>query len=84
MTYEEIMSEVRRISAEVLRVPVEKAHEDAKYVEDLHVDSLFMVELAVAMEERFEITVPEEEVRAIASVRQMADFVKGKLAEAEA
>ena len=53
--------------------------EEASFKDDLDADSLDLVELVMALEERFEVTIPEEELGDITTVAQAVDVVLGKL-----
>ena len=69
-----------RVSAvEVLQVPAEKITREARLAEDLDADSLDLVELVMALEESFDITVEETELENIETVGQAFDLVYGKL-----
>ncbi len=69
----------RKCAVEVLSVDEAKVVPDAKFGDDLDADSLDLVELVMALEEEFEITVPEEELEGIETVGQAYDLVTAKL-----
>ena len=69
----------RESAVEVLQVPAEKITRDARLAEDLDADSLDLVELVMALEESFNITVEETELEDIDTVGQAFDLVYGKL-----
>ena len=73
------LSTIREVAAEVLSVEPDKVTEDARFKEDLDADSLDLVELVMALEEAFDIEVPEEELEGIETVGQAFDLVKGKI-----
>jgi acyl carrier protein len=52
---------------------------EAKFGEDLDADSLDLVELVMALEEAFDIEVPEEELEGITTIGQAYELVTGKL-----
>ena len=52
---------------------------DAKFGDDLDADSLDLVELVMALEEEFDIAVPEEELEGVETVQNAYDLVAGKL-----
>jgi acyl carrier protein len=52
---------------------------DAKFGDDLDADSLDLVELVMALEEEFDISVPEEELEGVETVQQAYDIVAGKV-----
>ena len=54
--------------------------EDARFKEDLDADSLDLVELVMGLEERFDISVPEEDLEGVATVGQAVDLVLSKVA----
>jgi acyl carrier protein len=69
----------QKCAVEVLSVDADKVVPEAKFGDDLDADSLDLVELVMALEEEFEITVPEEELEGIETVGQAYDLVAGKL-----
>ncbi len=52
---------------------------DAKFEEDLDVDSLGVVELLMALEDNFDVKIPDEEAEKITTVGEAADMVSQKL-----
>ena len=69
----------RACAVEVLQVPVEKVVPEARFGDDLDADSLDLVELVMALEEAFEITVQETELEGIETVGQAYELVTLKL-----
>ena len=80
MDRSEVLSTLREAAVEVLGVEPDAVVEEAKFNEDLDADSLDLVELVMALEERLEVTIPEEELGDIKTVGQAVDVVVGKLA----
>ena len=76
---EELFGRFRKCAVDVLSVPEDKVVPDARFAEDLEADSLDLVELVMALEEEFGITVPEEDLEGIATVGQAYDLVVAKL-----
>ena len=70
-----IYSAVQAVCAETLRLPLDRITPEARFVQDLNADSLFIVQLAIAVEDHFHITVTEEDSRQLETVREMSDFV---------
>jgi acyl carrier protein len=66
-------------AVEVLQVPGEKVTKEARFADDLDADSLDLVELVMALEESFDITVEETELENIETVGQAFDLVTSKL-----
>jgi acyl carrier protein len=69
----------RECAVEVLQVPADKITKEAKFADDLDADSLDLVELVMALEEAFEITVQETELEGIETVGQAYELVTSKL-----
>lgn len=69
----------KKCAVEVLSVDADKVTREATFGEDLDADSLDLVELVMALEEEFDVTVDEEELEGIESVGQAFDLVSSKL-----
>ena len=67
---------VKKIIAEQLSVSEEQITPEASFVEDLGADSLDTVELVMALEEEFEIDIPDEEAEKIVNVKDAVDYIK--------
>ena len=63
------------IIVEQLSVDKEKVVLGASFVDDLGADSLDLVELIMAMEEEFDVEIPDEEAEKIATVQNAIDYV---------
>jgi acyl carrier protein len=66
---------IRTIVAEQLGVKLDEITEDASILDDLGADSLDVVELVMAIEEEFDIEVPDEDVEGIRTVGDMERYV---------
>ena len=69
----------KKCAVEVLQVAPEQVTLEAKFGDDLDADSLDLVELVMALEEAFDIEVPEEELDGIVTVGQAYELVTGKI-----
>ncbi len=69
----------RDCAVEVLQVPADKVTKEARFADDLDADSLDLVELVMALEEAFDVTVEESELEDIETVGQAFDLVSAKL-----
>ena len=65
-----VEQQVKAIVAEQLGVKQEQVTNDASFVDDLGADSLDTVELVMALEEEFEIEIPDEDAEKITTVHQ--------------
>ena len=70
---------LKEAAVEVLAVDPSAVTEDARFKEDLDADSLDLVEFVMALEERFDISVPEEDLDGVDTVGQALTLVLGKL-----
>jgi acyl carrier protein len=70
---------LKEAAVEVLAVDPSAVTEEARFKEDLDADSLDLVEFVMALEERFDISVPEEDLDGIDTVGQALTLVLGKL-----
>ena len=69
----------RECAVEVLQVPADKVTREARFADDLDADSLDLVELVMALEESFDVTVEETELEDIETVGQAFELITSKL-----
>ena len=74
----EVEEKIKKIIAEQLGVEEEEVLPEAKFVDDLGADSLDTVELVMALEEEFDIEIPDEDAEKILTVGAAIDFIKEK------
>lgn len=67
---------VKKIICEQLDVPEKDVVPEASFVDDLGADSLDQVELIMAMEEDFDLSIPDEDAEKIATVQDAIDYIK--------
>ena len=70
---------IRDIIVEQLGVAPEKVNPDASFVDDLGADSLDQVELIMAIEEAFEIEIPDEDAEKMEKVKDAINYLKTHL-----
>ncbi|MEJ2588341.1 MAG: acyl carrier protein [Deltaproteobacteria bacterium] len=71
-----IEEKIKKIISEQLDVPEEDVVPGASFVDDLGADSLDQVELIMAMEEEFDVSIPDEDAEKIATVQDAINYVK--------
>jgi acyl carrier protein len=76
---EALYDRFRTCVVEVLSVEPSAVVPDAKFGDDLDADSLDLVELVMALEEEFNITVPEEDLEGVQTVGEAYNLVTSKL-----
>lgn len=72
----EVEEKIKKIISEQLGVEEDDVVPEAKFVGDLGADSLDTVELVMALEEEFDIEIPDEEAEKIQTVGAAIDFIK--------
>ena len=65
---------VMKIIEEQLGVDPERVKPESSFIDDLGADSLDIVELVMAMEEEFEIEIPDEDAEKITTVQNAVDY----------
>jgi acyl carrier protein len=75
---ESIEAKVREIVAEQLQISANEINLDSSFIDDLGADSLDIVELVMAMEDSFEMDIPDEEAEKIQTVRNAIDYIKAQ------
>jgi acyl carrier protein len=80
MSQEEISEKVKKIVSEQLSVDISEVTPEANFANDLGADSLDVVELVMALEEEFDIEIPDEAAQEIETVQAVVDFIGQKVA----
>ena len=80
MNKEDVFTTLREVAVEVLGVDADAVVEGASFKDDLDADSLDLVELVMALEERLDVTVPEEDLEDIGTVGDALTMLLDKLA----
>ena len=82
MTRDEITTGLAAILEEVAGVNPADVTEDKSFTDDLDVDSLSMVEVVVAAEEKFGVSIPDDEVKNLKTVGDAVSFIERASANA--
>ena len=80
MSSEEVFEKVKGIIVEQLGVADTAVTMEASFIDDLGADSLDIVELIVALEEEFEIEIPDADAEKVVSVQDVVDYIKDHIA----
>ncbi len=71
-----LIDDVKEVVVEQLNCNADEVKEDSKFVEDLGADSLDVVELVMALEEKFDIEIPDSDAEAIATVGDAIKYIE--------
>jgi acyl carrier protein len=74
-----IQDRVYDIIASGLKVDREKITPSARFMDDLGADSLDQVELIMALEEEFELDIPEDDAEKFKNIQQIIDYIETKI-----
>lgn len=77
MTHEDVARQVPQIIAEQLGTAAENP--DARFIEDLGADSLDVVEITMLLEERFDVTISDDEMEKCDTVGKAVELVQSKI-----
>ena len=75
MTDQEILAGLAEIVDEIAGVSADEVTPDKNFVEDLDIDSLSMVEIAVAAQDKFGVEIPDEQLKDLKTVQDVVNFV---------
>jgi acyl carrier protein len=74
-TKTDIQAELAAIVEEIAGVPAADVQPDKEFIADLDVDSLSMVEIVVAAEEKFGVRIPDDQVKNLRTVGDAVDYI---------
>jgi acyl carrier protein len=76
MTDQEIQTGLAEIVDEVAGVPADQVTPEKTFVDDLDIDSLSMVEIAVAAQDKFGVEIPDDQLKDLKTVQDVIDYVR--------
>ncbi len=79
MSQQDTFEKVKKIVAEQLEVEPNDIKPESNFANDLGADSLDTVELVMALEEEFDIEIPDEEAEKITTVQAVVDYINEKV-----
>jgi acyl carrier protein len=71
---------IRQRLSRRLRIPADAVQPSSRFVEDLAVDSLTVIELLIELEDRYDVVITDEEARDLSTVAEAAEFVAMRIA----
>ncbi|NTW27902.1 MAG: acyl carrier protein [Coriobacteriia bacterium] len=75
MEHDEVVEKVKAVIVEQLNVEEDDVTEEASFVDDLGADSLDIVELVMALEEEFGVSIPDEDAESIKTVGDAVSYI---------
>jgi acyl carrier protein len=75
MTEQEILAGLGEIIEEIAGVPADEVTPGKSFVDDLDIDSLSMVEIAVAAQDKFGVEIPDDQLKDLTTVQDVVNFV---------
>lgn len=76
MSSEEVLEKVKGIIVEQLGVAENAVVMEASFIDDLGADSLDIVELVMALEEEFDIEIPDSDAEKVVTVEDVVEYIK--------
>ncbi len=74
----DLIEKVKEIIVDQLSVDLEDVVPEASFIDDLGADSLDLVEMIMALEEEFDISIADEEAEKIKTVQAAIDFINAQ------
>lgn len=75
-TEQEILAGLGKIINEITGIPAAEVTPDKSFVDDLDIDSLSMVEIAVAAQDEFGVEIPDDQLKNLKTVQDVLNFIK--------
>ena len=79
MSSEEVFDKVKEIIVEQLGVAEDSVTTEASFIDDLGADSLDIVELIMALEEEFDMEIPDSDAEKVVTVGDVVDYIKDNI-----
>ena len=76
-----VEARVKKVTSDVLGVPVEEVSKESRFIEDLNAESIQSIELVAAFEAEFDIEMDEDEALSVANVGDAVAFISKHIEE---
>ena len=68
--------ELKDLVSDIIEVPIEKLAPEADFINDLQVDSLKAIEIVAAVERKYRVVIPEQDIPKLINLRQITEYIK--------
>ena len=76
-SFDEIKKEVKKLVSEITEIPEEELKEEARFTEDLSVDSMMALEIVASVEKKYKVVIPEDKIPTIRSLNNVYSLLGG-------
>ncbi len=81
MERDELLKKIKTIVSDKLSIGEDQVTEEASFIDDLGADSLDTVELVMALEDEFDLDIPDEEAEKLTTVGKAMNYILGHLSK---
>lgn len=74
-----VFEKIQELLAQQMNISKDKITRETSIVDDLKADSLDVVEMLIALEDEFSISVPDEDAKELKNIGKLADYIESKL-----
>lgn len=74
--FAEIRKEVKSLVSEITEIPEGELKDDARFTEDLGVDSMMALEIVASIEKKYRVVIPEEKIPTVRSLQNVYDLLE--------
>ncbi len=71
MNIEAVKAEIKKLVSDISEIPQDQIKEDARFAEDLGIDSMMALEIVASIEKKYKIVIPEEKIPTIRSLNNV-------------
>ncbi|GAA2858947.1 hypothetical protein GCM10010517_17430 [Streptosporangium fragile] len=76
LSEQEILAGIGKIINEITGIPASEVTPEKSFVDDLDIDSLSMVEIAVAAQDEFGVEIPDDQLKHLKTVKDVINFIQ--------
>jgi len=74
--FSEVKKEVKKIIAEMAHIPAKDLKEEAKFVEELGIDSMMALEIVASIEKKYKVIIPEDDIPKVTCLKNVYDLLE--------